>query len=141
MKKREFQRKATAELFKKLVEAFSKADENPTISVISKYNSSYVKIRKSYNLLSVTIKQTGELSFRLMDEVSDSGEDVIYYQYDENDDHAAVAKKFAADMGRLYKDLLKAGTFHGFTNIRLSYLDKADEGLKGYEEYIREITL
>ena len=42
MKKREFQKKATAELFKRLVAVCAELGANPNITVSSKFHSSYV---------------------------------------------------------------------------------------------------
>lgn len=45
MKKREFQKKATAALFKRLVAVYAELGENPNITVSSKFHSSYFKLR------------------------------------------------------------------------------------------------
>ena len=47
MKKREFQKKATAELFKRLVAVCAELGANPNITVSSKFHSSYFKLRNS----------------------------------------------------------------------------------------------
>ncbi len=133
MKKREFQKKATATLFKKLGSVFEKQKDYPNINVSSKYNNSYFKLRKHFSLISISVKQTGEISYSLTDEIGIKGENVIYYTYNENDDHEAVVKKFAEDFGRLYKDFLKWGSLHGFTCIQLMYSTDTSDALKEYE--------
>ena len=65
MKKREFQKKVTAQLFKKLVEVCAELGENPNITVSSKFNSSYFKLRNNYNLIQISVKQTGQVSLSL----------------------------------------------------------------------------
>ena len=65
MKKREFQKKATAELLKRLVAVCAALGENPNITVSSKFHSSYFKLRNDYNLMQISVKQTGELSYQL----------------------------------------------------------------------------
>lgn len=136
MKKREFQKKATAELFKKLMEVCAELGENPNITVSSKYNSSYFKLRKNYNLIQISVKQTGELSYQLTDMLSSTDGKQIYYEYRENDDFKHVIEKFVDDFGRLYKDFLLSGTLHEFYCIRLSHDKDAGEELKEYESCI-----
>lgn len=136
MKKREFQKKATAELLKKLVEVCAELGENPNITVSSKYNSSYFKLRKNYNLIQISVKQTGELGYQLTDMLNSTDGKQVYYGYCENDDFTKVIEKFTSDFARLYKDFLLSGTLHDFYGIRLSYDKDADEELKDYEFYI-----
>lgn len=152
MKKREFQQKATAALLKKIADVSAKVSTNkkvspndrsrfaPNIDVRSKSLNTYFKLRNSsyqwVNLLGIAVKQTGELSYRLTDELNYTDGDIIYYQYNEADDHEAVIKKFADDMGRLYKDFLNAGTLHDFCDIKLAYNIQAADALKEYEKYI-----
>lgn len=136
MKKREFQKKATAALFKRLIEVCEELGENPNITVSSKYHSSYFKLRCNYNLIQISVKQTGELSYRLTDMLGSTGGQKTYCQYQEGDDFKHITEKFVADFGRLYKDFLKAGTLHDFDDISLSYDSDAGEALKEYEYYI-----
>ena len=67
MKKREFQKKAAMALLKKLAEVCEGLGENPNIAVSSKYSSSYFKLSCGCNMIQVSVKQTGELSYRLTD--------------------------------------------------------------------------
>ncbi len=136
MKKREFQKKATAALFKRLVGVCEELGENPNITVSSKYHSSYFKLRCNYNLIQISVKQTGELSYRLTDMLGSTGGQKTYCQYQEGDDYESIIGKFAADFGRLYEDFLKAGTLHDFDGISLSYDSDTGEALKEYEYYI-----
>lgn len=136
MKKREFQKKTTMALFKKLIEVCEKLGKNPNITVSSKYHSSYFKLRCNYNLIQISIKQTGELSYRLTDMLCSTSGQKIYCQYQEGDDFEQIIKKFVADFGRLYEDFLKAGTLHDFDNMSLSYDSDVGEALKNYENYI-----
>lgn len=46
MKKREFQKKTTAQLLKRLAAVCEELGENPNITVSSKFHSSYFKLRK-----------------------------------------------------------------------------------------------
>ena len=110
MKKREFQSKATTELLRRLAEVCTETRENPNITVTSKFHSSYFKLRKNGNLIKISAKQTGELSYQLMDMLETTGEEKIYYQYREGDNFERVIGKFAADFGRLYRDFLVSGT-------------------------------
>ena len=73
MKKREFQKKTTVELLKKLVEVCAELGENPNITVSSKFNSSYFKLRSNYNLIQISVKQSGELSYQLTDMLGGTG--------------------------------------------------------------------
>lgn len=136
MKKREFQKKATAELFRRLVEVCAELGENPNITVSSKYNSSYFKLRNNYNLIQISVKQTGELSYQLTDMLGSSDGKQIYYEYSEGDDYIRIIEKFSSDFARLYKDFLLSGTLHDFYDIKLSYGEDAGAGLKEYESCI-----
>lgn len=136
MKKREFQKKATVELLKMLVEVCAKTRENPNITVSSKFHSSYFKLRSNYNLIQISVKQTGEVNYQLTDMLGSTGGKQIYYQYREGDDFQQVIEKFADDFGRLYKDFLLAGTLHDFCEIRLLYGKDAGKELKEYESCI-----
>lgn len=152
MKKREFQQKATAVLLKKIADVSAKLSTNPKINgnerchfapnieVRSKNNCAYFKLRisgyQNLNLIDIAVKQTGELSYILKDECGETGGSIIYYRYGENDNHEAVIKKFADDMGRMYKDFLTGKTLHGFWNIQLSYDISAADALKEYENYM-----
>lgn len=138
MKKREFQRRATAELLRRLAEVCAETGENPNITVSSKFHSSYFKLRKNGNLIKISVKQTGELSYQLMDMLESTGEEKTYYQYRENDQFEQIIEKSAADFGRLYRDFLISGTLHGFDNISLSYGLDAGKELKEYERFILE---
>lgn len=138
MKKRDFQSKATTELLRRLAEVCAETKEVPNITVTSKFHSSYFKLRKNGNLIKISAKQTGELSYQLMDMLETTGEEKIYYQYREGDNFEQVIGKFAADFGRLYRDFLVSGTLHGFDNISLSYGSDAGKELKEYERYILE---
>lgn len=133
MKKREFQKKTTAELFKKLAEVCAELGENPNITVLSKFHSSYFKLRNNYNLIQISVKQTGELSYQLTDMLGSTNGKQIYYEYCENDDLMKVMEKFADDFARLYRDFLLSGTLHDFYCIKLAYDKDADEELKDYE--------
>lgn len=135
MKKREFKNKAAAELFKKLVDTAVRLKENPNISVLSKYNNMYFKLKKGGNLIQISVKQTGELEYQLTDMIGDTVGKQAYYRYSEGDDFESVIKKFVKDFGRLYKDLIMSGTFHGFIPITLTYEGNTDEELKEYEKY------
>ena len=137
MKKREFQKKATAALFKRLVTVCEDLGENPNITVSSKFNSSYFKLRSNYNLIQISVKQIGELSYQLTDMLGSTGGKQVYYEYRENDDFTHIMEKFSDDFARLYKDFLLSGTLHDFCDIKLSYSEDADIGLKEYESCIR----
>lgn len=136
MKKREFQKKATLTLFKKLIEVCEELGENPNITVSSKFHCSYFKLRCNYNLIQISVKQTGELSYRLTDMLGSTGGQKTYCQYQEGNDAGHIIEKFTADFGRLYKDFLKAGTLHDFDGINLSFDSDVGEALREYEYYI-----
>lgn len=136
MKKREFQKKATAELLKKLAEVCAELRENPNITVSSKYHSSYFKLRSNYSLMQISVKQTGELSYQLTDALGSTGGKQIYYEYQGNDDFAHIIEKFTLDFGRFYKDFMLSGTLHDFCDIKLSYGKDAGRELKEYESCI-----
>lgn len=138
MKKREFQRSATVKLLHKLAEVCAETGENPDITVSSKFHSSCFKLRKNGNLIKISVKQTGELSYQLADMLENTGGEKIYYQYRDNDRFGKVIEKSAADFGRLYRDFLVSGTLHGFDSISLSYDSDAGRELKEYERYILE---
>ena len=69
---------------------------NPNITVSSKFHSSYFKLRNDYNLIQISAKQTGELSYQLTDMLGSTGGKQIYYEYGENDDFTRIIEKFAA---------------------------------------------
>lgn len=133
MKKREFQKKVTVELFRKLVEVCAELSENPNITVSSKFYSSYFKLRKDYNLIQISVKQTGELSYQLTDMLGNTGGKQIYYEYQERVCVAPVIKKFVNDFGRFYKDFLLCGTLHDFVGIKLSFGTDTEKALEDYE--------
>lgn len=137
MKKREFQKKTTAQLLKRLAAVCEELGENPNITVSSKFHSSYFKLRKDYNLIQISVKQTGELSYQLTDMLGSTGGKQIYYEYRENDDFTRIIEKFSDDFARLYKDFLLSGTLHDFCGIKLSYGKDAGAGLEEYESCIR----
>lgn len=137
MKKREFQKKTTAQLLKRLAAVCEELGENPNITVSSKFHSSYFKLRKDYNLIQISVKQTGELSYQLTDMLGSTDGKQIYYEYRENDDFTRIIEKFSDDFARLYKDFLLSGTLHDFCGIKLSYLEDAGAGLEEYESCIR----
>jgi hypothetical protein len=136
MQKREFQKKATSQLLKKLVEVCEELGENPNITVSSKYYSSYLKLRNNYNLIQISVKQTGELNYQLTDMLGITGGKHIYYEYGANDDFTHIIEKFADDFARLYKDFLLSGTLHDFCDIKLSYGEDVGAGLEEYESCI-----
>lgn len=138
MKKREFQKKVTAELLGKLAEVCAELGKNPNITVSSKYHSSYFKLRENYNLIQISVKQTGELSYQLTDMLGSTGGRQIYYEYRENDNFALVTEKFVNDFARLYKDFLLCGTLQDFVGITLSFDSDAGKELKVYEACICE---
>lgn len=137
MKKREFQRRAAAELLRKLADIVTEVEENPNITITSQYHSTYFKLRKNYNLIQIAVKQTGELTYQLTDMLGSTGGSQIYAQYHNGDNPEYLIKKFAEDIGRLYKDFLLAGTLHDFVHIRLSVDADVAEALREYEECIR----
>lgn len=137
MKKREFQKKTTAQLLKRLAAVCEELGENPNITVSSKFHSSYFKLRKDYNLIQISVKQTGELSYQLTDMLGSTGGKQIYYEYGENDDFTRIIEKFSDDFARIYKDFLLSGTLHDFCDIKLSYEEDAGAGLEEYESCIR----
>ena len=104
MKKREFQKKAAAALLGKLADVVMELEENPNITITSEYHSSYFKLRKNYNLIQISVKQTGELTYQLTDMLGNTGRSQIYVQYHAGDDPEHLIKKFVEDFGRLYKD-------------------------------------
>ena len=73
MKKREFQKKAAAALLGKLADVVMELEENPNITITSEYHSSYFKLRKNYNLIQISVKQTGELTYQLTDMLGNTG--------------------------------------------------------------------
>ena len=137
MKKREFQKKATAELLKRLAAVCAELGENPNITVSSKFHSSYFKLRNDYNLMQISVKQTGELSYQLTDMLGSTGGKRIYYEYRENDDFTRIIEKFCSDFARFYKDFLLSGTLHDFCDIKLSYGEDAGARLEESESCIR----
>lgn len=142
MKKREFQKKATTELLRRLADVCMELKENPNITITSRYHSAYFKLRKNGNLIQISVKETGEFSYQLYDMLGSTDEKKIYYKYQPTDDHAKIAEKFAEDFGKLYKYLLLSGTLHeGFYCIELGYNVDADEALKELADYIGLINL
>ena len=137
MKKREFQKKAAAALLGKLADVVMELEENPNITITSEYHSSYFKLRKNYNLIQISVKQTGELTYQLTDMLGNTGRSHIYVQYHAGDDPEHLIKKFVEDFGRLYKDFLLAGTLHDFVRIQLSVDADTEEALREYEDCIR----
>lgn len=137
MKKREFQKKATAELLKRLAAVCAELGENPNITVSSKFHNSYFKLRNDYNLMQISVKQTGELSYQLTDMLGSTGGKQIYYEYRESDNFTRIIEKFCGDFARFYKDFLLSGTLHDFCDIKLSYGEDAGTGLEEYESCIR----
>ncbi|MCM1060628.1 MAG: hypothetical protein NC452_10055 [Eubacterium sp.] len=135
MKKREFRDKAARELLKKLVDTAARLNENPNISVSPRYSNMYFKLRKTDNLIQISIKQMGEFEYQLTDLIGYTVGKQTYYRYNDGDDFESVIKKFVKDFGRLYKDLIKSGTFHGFIPITLAYEQNTDEALEEYEKY------
>ena len=132
MKKREFQKKAAAALLGKLADVVMELEENPNITITSEYHSSYFKLRKNYNLIQISVKQTGELTYQLTDMLGNTGRSQIYVQYHAGDDPEHLIKKFVEDFGRLYKDFLLAGTLHDFVRIQLSVDADTEEALREY---------
>ena len=137
MKKREFQKKAAAELLRKLADVVMEREENPNIAITSQYHSTYFKLRKNYNLMQISVKQTGELAYQLTDMLGSTSGSQIYAQYHVGDDPEHLIMKFTEDFGRLYKDFLLAGTLHDFVCIRLSADLDTEEALREYEDCIR----
>ena len=129
MKKREFQKKAAAALLGKLADVVMELEENPNITITSEYHSSYFKLRKNYNLIQISVKQTGELTYQLTDMLGNTGRSQIYVQYHAGDDPEHLIKKFVEDFGRLYKDFLLAGTLHDFVRCRYRGSIKGVRGL------------
>lgn len=138
MKRREFQRKAVAELVRKLADIVAEVEENPNITITSQYHSTYFKLRKNYNLIQISVKQTGELAYQLTDMLGSTGGSQIYTQYHDGDNPEYLIKKFTEDFGRLYKDFLLAGTLHDFVHIHLSADADIAEVLREYEDCIRD---
>ena len=99
MKKREFQKKAAAALLGKLADVVMELEENPNITITSEYHSSYFKLRKNYNLIQISVKQTGELTYQLTDMLGNTGRSQIYVQYHAGDDPEHLIKKFVEDFG------------------------------------------
>lgn len=137
MKKREFQKKAAAALLRKLAAVVTELEENPNITITSQFHSTYFKLKKNYNLIQISVKQTGELTYQLTDMLGSTGGSQIYTQYHTGDDSEHLIKKFVEDFGRLYKDFLLAGTLHDFVGIRLSVDADTGEALQEYEGCIR----
>ena len=137
MKKREFQRKAATALLRKLADVVMELEENPNITVTSGHHSSYFKLRKNYNLIQISVKQSGELAYQLTDMLGSTGGSQIYAQYHVGDNPEHLIKKFVEDFGRLYKDFLLAGTLHDFVRIRLSADADTEKALREFEDCIR----
>ena len=137
MKKREFQKKAAVALLGKLADVVTELEENPNITITSEYHSTYFKLRKNYNLIKISVKQTGELTYQLTDMLGSTGGSQIYAQYHAGDDPEYLIIKFTEDFGRVYKDFLLAGTLHDFVYIRLSADADTEEALREYEDCIR----
>lgn len=138
LKKREFQKKAAAALLKKLAKVCAESGKNPDISVSSRYNSSYFILRCNGSQIQISVRETGELSYRLTDMLGSTDGRKIYYRYQEKDDFSRIIRKFTDDFGRLYKDFLMAGTLHGYYGMDFSYAADAGKELEGYEEFIGE---
>ena len=130
MKKREFQKKAAAALLGKLADVVMELEENPNITITSEYHSSYFKLRKNYNLIQISVKQTGELTYQLTDMLGNTGRSQIYVQYHAGDDPEHLIKKFV-------EDFVLAGTLHDFVRIQLSVDADTEEALREYEDCIR----
>ena len=141
MKKREFQKKVAAALLGKLADVVTELEENPNITITSQYHSTYFKLRKNYNLIQISVKQTGELTYQLTDMLGSTGGSKIYAQYHAGDAPEHLIKKFTEDFGRLYNDFLLAGTLHDFVYIRLSADEDTEDALREYEDCIRAGSL
>ena len=137
MKKREFQKKQPQRYWENWQMLWMELEENPNITITSEYHSSYFKLRKNYNLIQISVKQTGELTYQLTDMLGNTGRSQIYVQYHAGDDPEHLIKKFVEDFGRLYKDFLLAGTLHDFVRIQLSVDADTEEALREYEDCIR----
>lgn len=136
MKKTPFQKEATAGLMKALAEVCAECEYNPNINITSKYRNTYFKLRCDFNLIQITIKITGEISYQLTDMLGSTDGKKIYYSYGETDSHEDVVEKFAGDFKRFYKDFLTAGTLHDFDDITLTYEGDVEKELANFEEYI-----
>ena len=141
MKKREFQRKAALELYKRFAEICVELEKVPSITVCTKRYSHCLELRSSYNKIQITIKQTGEINYQLTDVIGSTGGKQIYYLYGAEDSHGEIIAKFVNDFGRLYKDFLLAGALHDFDDIKLSYDTDAEKALMRYESEIERDNL
>ena len=110
MKKREFQKKAAAALLGKLADVVMELEENPNITITSEYHSSYFKLRKNYNLIQISVKQTGELTYQLTDMLGNTGRSQIYVQYHAGDVRIQLSVDADTEEAlREYEDCIRAG--------------------------------
>lgn len=141
MKKREFQRNAALEIYKRLTDICVELEKVPSLTVCTKHYSHCLELRSGYNKIQITIKQTGEINYQLTDMIGSTVGKQIYYSYGAEDNHAEVIEKFVNDFGRLYKDFLLAGTLHDFDDMKLSYDADAGKALRKYESEIKKNIL
>ena len=133
----EFQKKAVAALFGKIAKACEEAEVNPNLTIYTRKSVTCFQLRRRGNDIQISIKQSGEMNYYLVDMRGKCSGRKIYYQFCPNDSHERIIDKFAADFGRIYKDFLIADSLCGFTGITLAYGADTDAELKEYEDYIR----
>ena len=136
MDKIEFQKKAVTALLGKIAEACEKVEVNPNITVSTRHSVTSFQLRRRGNSIDISIKQSGEMKYCLVDMRGVCSGRKVYYQFCPKDRHEHIIGKFADDFGRLYKNFLIADSLCGFTNICLSHDTDADMELKKYEDYI-----
>ena len=105
MKKREFQKKAAAALLGKLADVVMELEENPNITITSEYHSSYFKLRKNYNLIQISVKQTGELTYQLTDMLGNTGRSQIYVQFVDFNESDPSSTEHGVDWAKLRQGL------------------------------------
>ena len=137
MERIEFQKKAAVELLREIAEACEKAGVNPSITVSTRKKVACFQLRGQGSCIQVSVKHSGKMYYSLSDKSGRGSGKKIYYGFCFKDSHEPVIEKFAADFGRLYKDLLIADGLCGFTGISLSYGADTDMELKEYEDCIR----
>ena len=137
MEKVDFQKKAVVALLGKIAEACGETGVNPNITVSTRHSVTCFQLRRRGGCIQVSVKQSGEMNYYLSDIRGKCSGRKIYYQFCPEDSYECIIEKFAADFGRLYKDLLTADSLCGFTGICLSRDTDVEMELRGYEDYIR----
>jgi len=136
MEMKEFQRKATTELFRKIMDILSGNEFEPNIKVTSRHGNTYIRLRSKYTMIKITIKWTGEISYKFGDALHITSDKIIYYEFSRSRNCEKVIENFAEDFSRLYRDFFLGEPSAFLDEITLSYgmdvsnFDEFEYGIK-----------